>query len=533
MAPYKSRDNISSMEDPWAEPSNSIGSFDSSGNFIFTDDKKEPISQKLSKIPIQQSRLSSIISSKIITAESLEATLIQSSIGPEKEISVSIPFYNMWYYKDPSGTIQGPFPSEQMAHWSEAGYFDAKMLVRPDIESASSVNHPSHFSILSDFIPLSEWVSLYNGYLPWSLQARNIIYSVKQHSVLSEPVKLEPSTITTSKEVPTVPTKELPILSCSSSDNIIESLPNEAKRLISSSGTPNTSDFSLKEITHVIEEKQDKFPIKSTTSSTVSPTVASSFKGWKTASSMPVVPISCILQDKTKAKVNISPNTVKPVVTEAKLAFKQQAPFSWSSIASSGIQPAALANDSKPISIPCDLKPTTTSSVKIIQLEQSQSQGNQSEMSSLSLPLSATSQSKTKIVSKLIESQHETNNLSASLKNWVSDELSKLNIKNIDSSTLTNLLLPLTADQMKEILIDFISNPSDIDDFIVGFNYAILKVADNNGYVSTNSISNKKKDSKISNENDGFSVVTRKAKKPSTQKSPSSQIPPAKRIVGL
>lgn len=37
---------------------------------------------------------------------------------------------NKWLYKDPQGEIQGPFSSNDMKKWYEAGYFTMDLMVR-------------------------------------------------------------------------------------------------------------------------------------------------------------------------------------------------------------------------------------------------------------------------------------------------------------------------------------------------------------------------------------------------------------------
>uniref|UniRef100_UPI00215A0D3D GRB10-interacting GYF protein 1 n=1 Tax=Homo sapiens TaxID=9606 RepID=UPI00215A0D3D len=35
-----------------------------------------------------------------------------------------------WFYKDPQGEIQGPFTTQEMAEWFQAGYFSMSLLVK-------------------------------------------------------------------------------------------------------------------------------------------------------------------------------------------------------------------------------------------------------------------------------------------------------------------------------------------------------------------------------------------------------------------
>lgn len=44
-----------------------------------------------------------------------------------------------WFYKDPQGTLQGPFSSQEMAEWFGAGYFTMNLLVRRGRSAAFQV----------------------------------------------------------------------------------------------------------------------------------------------------------------------------------------------------------------------------------------------------------------------------------------------------------------------------------------------------------------------------------------------------------
>ena len=39
-----------------------------------------------------------------------------------------------WFYKDPNGTVQGPFPADDMFEWNSMGYFKDDLLVRRSID---------------------------------------------------------------------------------------------------------------------------------------------------------------------------------------------------------------------------------------------------------------------------------------------------------------------------------------------------------------------------------------------------------------
>ncbi|XP_063093170.1 GRB10-interacting GYF protein 2 isoform X2 [Cavia porcellus] len=76
-------------------------------------------------------------------AEKMVAYLQDSALDDERLASklqehrakgVSIPMLHeamqKWYYKDPQGEIQGPFNSQEMAEWFQAGYFTMSLLVK-------------------------------------------------------------------------------------------------------------------------------------------------------------------------------------------------------------------------------------------------------------------------------------------------------------------------------------------------------------------------------------------------------------------
>ena len=69
----------------------------------------------------------------------VEATLRKAPVVPSASNSLD---RKVWYYKDPSGTTQGPFSTVDMRSWKEKGYFDA------NLEIARSLNGP--------FLPLGD-----------------------------------------------------------------------------------------------------------------------------------------------------------------------------------------------------------------------------------------------------------------------------------------------------------------------------------------------------------------------------------------
>uniref|UniRef100_A0A182FPR5 GYF domain-containing protein n=1 Tax=Anopheles albimanus TaxID=7167 RepID=A0A182FPR5_ANOAL len=62
-----------------------------------------------------------LVSGAAGTISQLQHQLMQS--GP-------IPGADVWFYRDPQGKVQGPFPASEMTEWYRAGYFDDSLSVR-------------------------------------------------------------------------------------------------------------------------------------------------------------------------------------------------------------------------------------------------------------------------------------------------------------------------------------------------------------------------------------------------------------------
>ncbi|XP_074839023.1 GRB10-interacting GYF protein 1 isoform X2 [Carettochelys insculpta] len=76
-------------------------------------------------------------------AEKMVASLQESSLEEEgfgqalpepRNTAAALPLSHeaamKWFYKDPQGEIQGPFPTQEMAEWFQAGYFSMSLLVK-------------------------------------------------------------------------------------------------------------------------------------------------------------------------------------------------------------------------------------------------------------------------------------------------------------------------------------------------------------------------------------------------------------------
>ncbi|EDS31257.1 conserved hypothetical protein [Culex quinquefasciatus] len=50
--------------------------------------------------------------------------------GPQIPPPIPHPGTDIWYYRDPQGKVQGPFPASEMTEWYRAGYFDDSLSVR-------------------------------------------------------------------------------------------------------------------------------------------------------------------------------------------------------------------------------------------------------------------------------------------------------------------------------------------------------------------------------------------------------------------
>ena len=64
----------------------------------------------------------------------------------------SIPFEQVWYYKDPQNNIQGPFTTIDMFNWSAAGYFSSNLQI--------AHSSPYHFFSLKMYVLQEKYKSL-------------------------------------------------------------------------------------------------------------------------------------------------------------------------------------------------------------------------------------------------------------------------------------------------------------------------------------------------------------------------------------
>ncbi|XP_048372901.1 GRB10-interacting GYF protein 1 isoform X1 [Sphaerodactylus townsendi] len=65
---------------------------------------------------------------------SLEEEHFTQAIGDHRNTAAALPLSHeaamKWFYKDPQGEIQGPFATQEMAEWFQAGYFTMSLLVK-------------------------------------------------------------------------------------------------------------------------------------------------------------------------------------------------------------------------------------------------------------------------------------------------------------------------------------------------------------------------------------------------------------------
>ncbi|KAL8177013.1 UNVERIFIED_CONTAM: hypothetical protein K2H54_040830, partial [Gekko kuhli] len=65
---------------------------------------------------------------------SLEEDHFTQAIGDHRNTAAALPLSHeaamKWFYKDPQGEIQGPFTTQEMAEWFQAGYFTMSLLVK-------------------------------------------------------------------------------------------------------------------------------------------------------------------------------------------------------------------------------------------------------------------------------------------------------------------------------------------------------------------------------------------------------------------
>lgn len=126
---YDSEDELA--DDMWADPTDdAVGKFDASGRFIV----------------------------EAATTLGRPTDASGRTLAPED----CLPSYPSWYYRDPSGKLQGPFDNSQMTEWHKGGYFSMALALKP----ATDAN--------VDFKSLREWKDHYGGVLPWSPEAANV-----------------------------------------------------------------------------------------------------------------------------------------------------------------------------------------------------------------------------------------------------------------------------------------------------------------------------------------------------------------------
>src|SRR5699024_6517201 len=62
---------------------------------------------------------------------------VAPAAAPSKKMSMEGDM-NEWFYRDPQGTVQGPFTPEEMYDWFVNGYFSMDLLVRRGSETSFS-----------------------------------------------------------------------------------------------------------------------------------------------------------------------------------------------------------------------------------------------------------------------------------------------------------------------------------------------------------------------------------------------------------
>lgn len=121
-----------------------------------------------------------------------------SSFDLKKEILPSVPAVALetkWYYRDPAGQIQGPFPTKKMLHWYTRNYFPETLPLRREQD------------IL--FEPLSVWKTKSGGICPFELEDSVVSPSQSSKSSLSNIPFENSSTVSPIPIAPTAPTASI------------------------------------------------------------------------------------------------------------------------------------------------------------------------------------------------------------------------------------------------------------------------------------------------------------------------------------
>ncbi|XP_055585419.1 GIGYF family protein Gyf [Uranotaenia lowii] len=133
-----------------------------------------PINLLLSKDPVAMQQLfgsgnsnSSGGNRSMLTSDMNRSML--HGVGPQ--IPPMVAGTDIWYYRDPQGKVQGPFPASEMTEWYRAGYFDDSLSVRRACDEI--------------YTTLGTFVALCSGAIPF-LNSMNIP-PIKSSSVNSKP----------------------------------------------------------------------------------------------------------------------------------------------------------------------------------------------------------------------------------------------------------------------------------------------------------------------------------------------------------
>lgn len=103
-------------------------------------------SNKVSSNPSSQNMIGGVTGGSV-TGVNNNATLTLDEIATNPTLMKSIPVsgvvpgvvnntatMDVWLYRDPQGSVQGPFPTHEMALWYSQGYFSANLLLRRECD---------------------------------------------------------------------------------------------------------------------------------------------------------------------------------------------------------------------------------------------------------------------------------------------------------------------------------------------------------------------------------------------------------------
>merc|ERR1711892_484697 len=105
--------------------------------------------------------------------------------------------YELWYYQDTSGYVQGPFTADTMLDWNRARYFRNDLLIRREADEA--------FKTLEEFSNLYGRVPFSIGDHPMSITKNEPLQIMSTTSTASTTTTTETTSTTTTATTTTKP----------------------------------------------------------------------------------------------------------------------------------------------------------------------------------------------------------------------------------------------------------------------------------------------------------------------------------------